>query len=40
MIFGYQEAAAKKVNIKDLKEKRQVTVRMEDLITEVKSMLW
>lgn len=40
VIFGSEEAAAKKVNIKDLKEKRQVTVRMEDLITEVKSMLW
>jgi histidyl-tRNA synthetase len=40
VIFGQEEAQNKKVNIKNLMEKRQETVGLEDLITEVKSMLW
>lgn len=40
VIFGQEEAKNKKVNIKNLTEKRQETVDLEDLITEVKSMLW
>lgn len=40
VIFGQEEAKNKKVNIKNLAEKRQETVDLEDLITEVKSMLW
>ncbi|HYC80079.1 MAG TPA: histidine--tRNA ligase [Candidatus Binatia bacterium] len=40
VIYGSEEAKKKKVNIKNLAEKKQVTVDMEDLVTEVKSMLW
>ncbi|HYE22635.1 MAG TPA: histidine--tRNA ligase [Verrucomicrobiae bacterium] len=40
IIFGPEEAKERKVNIKDLQEKKQITVEMDDLITEVKSMLW
>jgi histidyl-tRNA synthetase len=40
VIMGADEAKDRKVNIKNLAEKKQVTVDMEDLITEVKSMLW
>ncbi|MBX4186892.1 MAG: histidine--tRNA ligase [Candidatus Doudnabacteria bacterium] len=40
VIYGTEEAKKKKVNLKNLQEKQQVTVDMDDLITEVKSMLW
>jgi histidyl-tRNA synthetase len=40
VIFGPEEAKARKVNIKNLKEKEQKTVDLADLISEVKSMLW
>lgn len=40
VIFGAEEAKARKVNLKNLKEKEQVTVDLDDLITQVKSMLW
>ena len=40
VIFGPEEAKARKVNLKNLREKEQRTVDLDDLITEVKSMLW
>ncbi len=40
VIFGEEEAKARRVNLKDLEEKKQVTVDMDDLVTEIKSMLW
>ena len=40
VIFGAEEAKQRKVNIKNLKNKEQKTVDLDDLITEVKSMLW
>jgi histidyl-tRNA synthetase len=40
VIFGPDEAKKRKVSIKNLQEKEQRTVDLEDLITEVKSMLW
>jgi histidyl-tRNA synthetase len=40
VIYGAEEAKKKKVNIKNLVEKKQVTVDLEDLVSEVKSMLW
>lgn len=40
VIFGADEAKTRKVNIKNLKEKEQKTVDLDDLVTEVKSMLW
>ena len=40
VIFGPEEAKNRKVNLKNLKEKQQVTVDLDDLISEVKSMLW
>jgi histidyl-tRNA synthetase len=40
IIIGPDEAKLRKVNLKNLKEKEQVTVDVDDLITEVKSMLW
>lgn len=40
VIFGPEEAKERKVNLKNLKEKEQRTVDLDDLITEVKSMLW
>jgi histidyl-tRNA synthetase len=40
VIFGADEAKKRKVNLKNLKDKQQVTVDLDDLVTEVKSMLW
>lgn len=40
VIFGSDEAKARKVSLKNLKEKEQKTVDLDDLVTEVKSMLW
>jgi histidyl-tRNA synthetase len=40
VIFGAEEAKKRKVNLKNLQAKEQVTVDMDDLITQVKSMLW
>ncbi|MBX4187661.1 MAG: histidine--tRNA ligase [Candidatus Doudnabacteria bacterium] len=40
VIFGATEAKKNQVSIKDLTEKKQVTVDMDELITQVKSMLW
>jgi histidyl-tRNA synthetase len=40
VIYGKEEAKKKKVNIKNLSEKKQTTVDLEDMVTEVKSMLW
>ena len=40
VIMGSNEAKKRKVNLKNLKEKQQITVDLDDLITEVKSMLW
>lgn len=40
VIFGSDEAKKRKVNLKNLKEKEQVTVDLDDLISSVKSMLW
>lgn len=40
VIFGSDEAKNREVSIKDLTQKRQVTVPLENLVTEVKSMLW
>ncbi|HTL39743.1 MAG TPA: histidine--tRNA ligase [Methylomirabilota bacterium] len=40
VIVGPEEAGARKVNLKNLREKEQRTVDLDDLITEVKSMLW
>lgn len=40
VIYGSAEAEEEKVNIKDLKEKKQVSVDLSDLTTEIKSMLW
>ena len=40
VIYGSEEAKQRKVNLKNLKEKEQVTVDLDDLITQVKSMLW
>ncbi len=40
VIVGPDEAKNRKVNIKNLEQKEQVTVDLEDLATEVKSMLW
>jgi histidyl-tRNA synthetase len=40
VIFGAEEAKKRKVNLKNLKEKEQVTVDLDDLVTQVKSMLW
>lgn len=40
IIYGGNEAKKKQVNIKDLTEKKQVTVDLDDLATQVKSMLW
>lgn len=40
VIVGGDEAKKKMVNIKDLKAKKQVTVEYDDLIKEVKAMLW
>ncbi len=40
VIYGGEEAKKRKVNIKNLQEKQQETVDLDDLVTEVKSMLW
>jgi histidyl-tRNA synthetase len=40
VIFGSEEAKNRKINLKNLTEKKQVTVDLDDLITEVRSMLW
>ncbi len=40
VIFGGDEAKKGKVNIKDLREKKQIAVSGEELVTQVKSMLW
>ncbi|MEJ0021520.1 MAG: histidine--tRNA ligase [Candidatus Doudnabacteria bacterium] len=40
VIYGANEAKKRKVNIKNLREKEQKTVDLDDLVTEVKSMLW
>lgn len=40
VILGPDEAKKRKVNLKDLEAKEQRTVELEDLVTEVKSMLW
>lgn len=40
IIYGAEEQKNKTVNIKNLEEKKQVTVELDDLATEIKSMLW
>jgi histidyl-tRNA synthetase len=40
IIYGADEAKNRKVNIKNLKDKEQKTVDLDDLVTEVKSILW
>ncbi|MBI2356156.1 MAG: histidine--tRNA ligase [Candidatus Doudnabacteria bacterium] len=40
VIYGPNEAKARKVNVKNLTEKKQVSVDLDDLVTEIKSMLW
>jgi histidyl-tRNA synthetase len=40
VIFGTEEAKKRKVNLKNLQEKEQRTVDLDDIVTEVKSMLW
>lgn len=40
VIYGPNEVKKRKVNIKNLAEKKQVTVDLADLATEIKSMLW
>ena len=40
VIYGTEEAKERKVNIKNLREKQQRVVDLDNLITEVKSMLW
>lgn len=40
VIYGSEEAKKRTVNLKDLTQKEQVTVDLDDLVTEVKSMLW
>ncbi len=40
VIVGPDEIKKRKVNLKNLKEKQQVTVDLDDLVSEVKSMLW
>ena len=40
VIYGPNEAKSRKANVKNLVEKKQVTVDLEDLATEIKSMLW
>ncbi|OGM32409.1 histidine--tRNA ligase [Candidatus Woesebacteria bacterium RIFCSPHIGHO2_01_FULL_44_21] len=39
VIFGAEEAKAKKVNLKNLQAKEQVTVDLKDLVVKVKSMI-
>ncbi len=40
VIYGADEAEDRKVTLKNLREKEQKTVDLDDLITETKSMLW
>ncbi len=40
VIYGSEEAKKRKVNLKNLVEKEQVTVDADDLVTQVQSMLW
>ncbi len=40
VIYGADEAEDRKVTLKNLREKEQKTVDLDDLISEVKSMLW
>lgn len=40
VIFGKDEKVQGKVNLKNLDTKKQVTVDLDDLVTQVKSMLW
>jgi histidyl-tRNA synthetase len=40
VIYGSKEAKERKVNLKNLKEKEQVTVDLEDLPSQIKSILW
>ena len=40
VILGVNEFKKRQVNLKNLQEKKQITVDMDDLITQVKSMLW
>ncbi len=40
VIYGADEAEDRKVTLKNLREKEQRTVDLDDLITETKSMLW
>jgi histidyl-tRNA synthetase len=40
VIFGQKEAKDRVVNLKNLAEKKQITVNLDDLVNEVKSMLW
>jgi histidyl-tRNA synthetase len=40
IILGPDEAKNRKINIKDLAEKKQRTIDQGDLVSEVKSMLW
>lgn len=40
VIVGPDELKNRKVNLKNLVEKKQITVDMDDLISEIKSMLW
>lgn len=40
LIMGPDEVKKRVVNLKNLAEKKQVTVSVDDLISEVKSMLW
>ncbi len=40
VIYGANEATQKKVTLKNLRDKEQKKVDLDDLVTEVKSMLW
>jgi histidyl-tRNA synthetase len=40
IIYGSEEAKKRKVNLKELETKKQTTVNLDDLVTEVKSLLW
>jgi len=40
VIFGAEESKKRQVNLKNLKEKKQITVDLDNIVSEVKSMLW
>lgn len=40
VIYGPNEQKSRRVNLKNLQEKKQVTVDLDNLATEIKSMLW